>query len=301
MKLESPPGRDELLVVVGPTASGKSALAIELAERYGGEIVNADSVQIYSHFDIGSGKPTATERARVPHHLYDALDPLDAIDAGRYAELADDVIADIRARGRLPIICGGTFLWVLALTHGLAQLPAADAAIRARHAEEAELAGREALHARLVAVDPKTAARLAPNDFVRVSRALEVFELSGKPLSELHEEHGFSEARYPTRLVGIRWSKEQLAERIAERTRAFLEAGWKEEVRSLVERGYREARAMSSVGYKQVLEHIEGKLPEAELADTIDRATRVFARRQRTWLRDREVLWIEGSELEQAG
>lgn len=298
MTLVPPPNPDELIVVVGPTASGKSAFAIAMAERYGGEIVNADSVQIYEHFDIGSGKPTAEERARAPHHLFDAIDPLDAIDAGRYAQMADEVIADIRKRGRLPIVCGGTFLWVLALTHGLAQLPAGDAAIRARHSEEAERHGREALHARLAQVDPKTAARLAPNDFVRVSRALEVYELTGRPLSELHEAHQFAHPRHRARLVGIAWTKEELAERIARRTRAFLEAGWIDEVRSLVERGYRDARAMSSVGYKQVLEYLEGKLSAADLPDAIDRATRIFARRQRTWLRDRDVLWLEGRGLE---
>lgn len=286
---------NELLVVVGPTASGKTALAIELASLCQGEVVNADSVQIYRHFDIGSGKPSPQERARVPHHLFDALDPLDAIDAGRYAEMADEVIADIRSRGRIPIVCGGTFLWVLALTHGLAELPPASPSIRARHIEEAERDGRESLHIRLQGVDPKTAARLAPNDFVRVSRALEVWELTGKPLSALHEEHGFAKARYATRLVGIRWSKEELAERIANRTRAFLASGWKDEVRSLVDRGYREARAMSSVGYKQVLDCIEGRLDESELEDAIDRATRVFARRQRTWLRERDVTWLEGA------
>jgi len=298
MNLVPPPDSDELLVVVGPTASGKSALAIALAERFGGEVVNADSVQIYTHFDVGSGKPSLEERSKVPHHLFDALDPLDAIDAGRYAQMADQVIADVRNRGRVPIVCGGTFLWVLALTHGLAELPAGDATVRARHAEEAERHGREALHARLALVDPKTAARLSPNDFVRVSRALEVYELSGRPLSELHEAHQFAHPRHRARLVGVAWSKEELAERISRRTRAFLASGWVDEVRSLVERGYRDARAMSSVGYKQVLDFIEGRLAENELVEAIDRATRVFARRQRTWLRDRQVLWLEGRDLE---
>lgn len=295
MILSSPPDPNELLVVVGPTASGKTALSIALAKQYDGEVVNADSVQIYRHFDIGSGKPSPAERAEVPHHLFDALDPLEPVDAGVYADMARRVIADIRARRRLPIVCGGTFLWVLALTHGLAQLPSADAEIRARHAKEAELEGREALHARLALVDPKSAERLSPNDFVRVSRALEVWEISGKTLSALHEEHGFAEARERVRLVGIRWTKEELAERIAARTRSFLEAGWIEEVRGLIASGYRDARAMGSVGYRQVLDHLEGRLSENDLPDAIDRATRVFARRQRTWLREREITWIEGS------
>lgn len=292
MILANPPQPGELLVLVGPTASGKTALSLSLARQYDGEIVNADSVQIYRHFEIGSGKPSREERARAPHHLFDALDPLDSIDAGRYADMAREVIADIRARGRLPIVCGGTFLWVLALTHGLAQLPSGDATIRARHIEEAEREGREALHARLSQIDPKSAARLAPNDLVRVSRALEVWELTGKTLSAFHEEHGFAEPRERSRLIGIEWSKEQLAARIAERTRTFLAAGWIDEVRNLIEAGYRDARAMGSVGYRQVLDCVEGRLPESELPEAISRATRVFARRQRTWLRDRDVEWL---------
>lgn len=286
------PDPDELLVIVGPTASGKTALSLELARQFGGEIVNADSVQIYRHFDIGSGKPSQDERASVPHHLFDALDPLEAIDAGRYADTAREVIADIRARGRVPIVCGGTFLWVLALTHGLAKLPQGDDVIRARHAEEAERDGRQALHAKLAVVDPKSAARISPNDFVRTSRALEVFELSGKPLSAFHEEHGFVEARERLRLVGIDWAKEDIEARIAARTRSFLERGFIGEVARLIESGYRDARAMGSVGYRQVVDFIEGRLPEAELPEAINRATRVFVRRQRTWLRDRPVLWL---------
>lgn len=295
----SPVDPNEILVIVGPTASGKSALAVVLAERYQGEVINADSVQLYRHFDIGSGKPTEEERARAPHHLYDILDPLDAIDAGRYAELADEAIADIRSRGRLPIICGGTFLWVLALTHGLARLPAADPEIRARHTEEAEQKGRESLYLRLAKVDPIIAARLSPNDFVRVSRALEVHELTGKPLSALHEEHGFVKTRYPFRMIGVDWPREDLADRISKRTRAFLNAGWVDEVRDLIDRGYRDARAMGSVGYRQVLDYVEGRLSEGELAEAIDRATRKFTRRQRTWLRDRDVLWLQGDRLEE--
>lgn len=292
----APPASDELLVVVGPTASGKSELAIELAERFGGEIVNADSVQIYRAFDVGSGKPSPQDRARVPHHLFDALAPLEPIDAGRYAAMADRAIDDIRARGRVPIVCGGTFLWVLALTHGLAAMPPADPSVRARHAEEAARLGRPALHERLAKVDPASAARLSPNDLVRVSRALEVWELSGRTMSELQAAHGFATPRYRARLLGVQWPNEALAARIAERTRRFLAAGWVDEVRELVARGHREARAMGSVGYRQVLAHVEGELAEGELPEAIDRATKVFARRQRTWLRGREVQWLRARE-----
>lgn len=291
------PAAGEIVVVVGPTASGKSALALRLCAELDGEIVGADSVQVYRRFDVGSGKASAEERARVPHHLIDVVDPLEAFDASRFAALADAAIAEIRARGRVPVVCGGTFLWVKALLFGLAEAPPADPEIRARHAEIAARDGRGAIHAALAAVDPTSAARLAPNDFVRTSRALEVYELSGRPLSAWHAEHAFRAPRHVARLVGVRWSNDALAARIAARTRAFLAAGFVDEVRALVEAGLRDARAMSSVGYREVLAHVDGKLAEHDLADEIDRATKVFARRQRTWLREQPVTWLDGPTL----
>lgn len=287
------PDADELLVVVGPTASGKTELAIRLAERLGGEVVGADSVQVYRGFDLGSGKPTAEERARAPHHLVDVADPLEPFEAQRFAALADAAVADIRARGRVPIICGGTFLWVRALVLGLAPAPPADPALRARHQALAEAEGRLALHARLREVDPESAARLAPNDLVRVSRSLEIFELTGKPQSAFFAEHGFRERRYPARMIGAARDRAELDRRIEERTLRWLREGWIDEVRRLVAAGFGDARAMGSVGYRQVKEHLGGALPEAELGPAIVRATRVFTRRQRTWLRDEAVTWID--------
>jgi tRNA dimethylallyltransferase len=282
---------DELVVVVGPTASGKSDLALAIAEAHGGEIVGADSVQIYRRFDLGSGKPTLEERARVPHHLVDVVDPLDPIDAARFVALADDAIADVRARGRHPIVCGGTFLWVKALLFGLAPMPPADAAIRTRHEALALAEGRAALHAELTRIDEAAAARLAPNDLVRVSRALEVFELTGKTQTAWHAEHAFGTIRHRARLVGIARSRPELDARIVARTRSWLAAGWIDEVRHLLSDGYGAARAMESVGYRQVRDHIRGAIPADELEASIVRATRTFVRRQRTWLRDQPVHW----------
>lgn len=279
-------------MVVGPTASGKTELAIRLAESHGGEVVGADSVQIYAGFDIGSGKPTPEEQARAPHHLVGVADPLEPIEARRFAEMAEAAIADIRGRGKVPIVCGGTFLWVKALVWGLAPMPGADPAIRAEHERVAEAEGRAALHARLAAVDPESAARLSPNDLVRVSRALEVLALSGKTMSAWQKEHGFREARHRAHLVGVRRAPEELDARIARRTEAWLGGGWIEEVRGLVDRGYGAARAMGSVGYREVLAHVRGELPEKELAAAVVRSTRVFVRRQRTWLRDLPVTYV---------
>jgi tRNA dimethylallyltransferase len=291
---EGPP----LLVVVGPTASGKTALAVRVAEERGGEIVNADSVQVYRRFDIGAGKPSAEERARAVHHLLDVLEPDAPIDAAGWAELAVRAIDDIRARGREPIVCGGTFLWVRALLFGLAGAPPADPAIRARHRARAESEGRPALHAELAGVDPESATRLAPNDLVRVSRALEVHELTGVPLSRWQADHGFRSPRYTARLIGVRREREELDRRIEARVRAMLAAGLIDEVRTLTAAGYGATRAMGAVGYKQVSLALASGAPidTDALALSIVRATRVFARRQRTWLRDEPVEWLEPND-----
>lgn len=287
--LEDP---SRLLCVVGPTASGKTDLAMAIAERVSGEIVSADSVQIYRYFDIGSGKPTDLERRRVPHHLVDLHDPLDAVDAATFADLAEGAITDVRGRGKLPILCGGTYFWVRALVYGLVEAPRADEAVRARHQAIVDERGRKALHDELAKVDPASAARLHPNDTVRVGRALEVFELSGRTMSELQAEHGFRGRRTHAALIAPRHEPDALTDRIARRVDAWLASGWIEEVEALVARGYRDARAMHSVGYEEVLAFVEGKMPRGELRDKIVQSTRIFTRRQRTWLGHADVEWL---------
>lgn len=282
----------ELLAIVGPTASGKTALAVELAERLDGEVVSADSVQIYRGFDVGSGKPTAAELARAPHHLVSALDPMEHVDASSWAERASRAIEDIRARGRVPILCGGTFLWVKALLFGLAEAPSASPEVRARHRAIAEAEGRSAVHHALRAVDPDSAARLHPNDLMRVSRALEVFELTGRPLSAWQREHAFAQVRHRARLLAIPCEGPALTERIRTRVHGWLAAGWVEEVQGLLAGGNGDARAMGSVGYAQVRAMLAGAVPRADLETVIVRATRVFARRQRTWLNHADVAWL---------
>ncbi|HEV8244432.1 MAG TPA: tRNA (adenosine(37)-N6)-dimethylallyltransferase MiaA [Polyangiaceae bacterium] len=294
-------GSDEpaLLVVVGPTASGKTELAIELAERCNGEIVSADSVQVYRHFELGTGKPNAEERARARHHLVDIMEPEQHCDAAHWATLAEQALTEIRSRAKTPIVCGGTFLWVRVLIYGLAAAPPANAEIRARHAALARERGRAELHGALARVDPETAQRLSPNDFVRVSRALEVQELTGVPMSRWQSEHGFRTPRHRARLLGVERSKPELDQRIRSRALGMLEAGWVDEVRALRERGFARARAMGSVGYRQINEALASGAPpdDATLTDAIVRATRVFARRQRTWLRDQPVEWLAPGAL----
>jgi tRNA dimethylallyltransferase len=282
-----------LICVVGPTASGKTALALRLAEQTNGEIISADSVQIYRYFDIGSGKPTAAELARVPHHLLSAIDPHTEMDASLFAAAAVELIEGVRSRGRTPIVCGGTYLWVKALLYGLAPAPPQNAAIREQHRQFVETQGRPALHQKLLSIDPTTAARLMPNDFVRVSRALEVYELTGRPMSAFLAEHGFREPRYDAQLIGVQHAHEALHQRIHARVTEMFAMGWLEEVRALSDAGYAETRPMKSVGYRQVLEAVKsGRVLDASLIEDVARVTRIFARRQRTWLRDIGVQWL---------
>lgn len=289
----------ELLVIVGPTGSGKTELSLRLAEELDGEIVSCDSVQVYRHFDLGSAKPTASERERAPHHLIDVADPEEHYEAQRFVEQARAAIAAIHARGKRALLVGGTFLWVRALLYGLAEAPAADPEIRERHRIWAEREGRSALHRELARIDPKSALRLHENDLIRVSRALEVFELSGRTLSEIQEAHGFRTRHYRATLFGLGWDRDAYDRRLLERTRKMFEQGWLDEVRALLDRGYGDTRAMSAVGYRQIQEALRADAPldTEALIEEIYRVTRVFARRQRTWLREEPVEWLEPSLL----
>jgi tRNA dimethylallyltransferase len=290
----APPERHELTVVVGPTASGKTSLAVELSQRFGAEIVVADSVQLYRRFDVGSGKPTPAERAQVPHHLLDVADAKIPLDAAAFADKAEEKIAELHARGCPVVICGGTFLWVRALLFGLAEGAPRDEAVRARHQEIVARDGVEALHQALSLVDEASATKLHPNDVLRVSRALEVFELTGRPLSAVQGEHGFRAPRHRFRLVGPARGRGELDRRIELRIDEWLASGWLDEVRALLADGYGDTRAMASIGYKQLSEYVqaEGNLSLTETRLAIVRATRTLVRRQRTWLRDEPVVWL---------
>lgn len=276
-------------VLCGPTASGKSAAALELATRLPIEIVSVDSAQVYCGLDIGTAKPTAAERAAVPHHLIDIVDAADPYSAARFAQDARAAIDAIRARGRLPLLVGGTMLYLHALTHGLDDLPGADAAVRARIDADARAQGWPALHARLAQLDPVTAARLHPTDAQRVQRALEVFELTGRPMSQLLDR-----ARAPRQpalrhaIVSLEPAdRSMLHARIARRFDAMLAAGLVDEVRALRARGDLHAQlpSMRSVGYRQAWEHLDGLYDAATMRERAVAATRRLAKRQLTWLR----------------
>jgi tRNA dimethylallyltransferase len=273
--------------LLGPTASGKSSLAMALAERLPIEIVSMDSAQVYRGLDIGTAKPSASERARVPHHLIDLLDPDRSYSTGRWRADAVAAVREILSRGKIPLVVGGTMLYYRALIGGLDALPQADAQVRGEINAEAASRGWPALHAELERVDPKSARRIAPGDTQRIQRALEVWRLTGKPLSALQ---GHTRGALPFALKAfalVPAERDALHERIAQRFDAMLKAGLVEELETLRAR-YRLTPGMPSmraVGYRQVWEYLEGEVGADAMREGAVAATRQLAKRQLTWLR----------------
>jgi tRNA dimethylallyltransferase len=277
--------RPAIVVVGGTTASGKTDLALALARRLGGELVGADSVQVYRGFDIGSAKPTADELDGITHHLIDVVDPDEAIDAARYAALADEAIAGIAERGRLPIVVGGTGLWLRALVRGLVALPAPDPAVREGLEAEVRRVGAPAVHARLATIDPRAAAAIHPNDALRIVRALEVHAQTGEPLGELRHRHALGAPRHPTLFFALDRPRDALRARLEARVASMIARGWVDEVRALLARWGPDVRAFGSVGYRELLDHVRGVRSLVQAAEAAVRASWVYTRRQRTWFR----------------
>ena len=291
-------GPPRVIAIVGATATGKTDLAERLAEAIGGELVCADSRQVFRELEIGTGKPAPAERAARPHHLFDALTLGQRPSAGWYAQAVGAACGIIHSRGRTPVLVGGSGLWVRAAQHGLSDEPPHDAQVRARIQAELERIGPESLHQRLALVDPATAARLSPRDRQRITRALEVHDASGRPLSWWHEREGKPAVAGEWRVFELTLEPASLDERIAHRTRWMFETGLTEETRALVETG-REAplRALRAVGYDEALELLAGRLSRAEAEERTNLRTRQLAKRQRTWFRHQ----IEGVRLEGEG
>ncbi len=280
-------GKPFVFVLLGPTASGKSQLAMQLAAKHALEIVSIDSAQVYRGMDIGTAKPSTAERAAVPHHLIDLIDPTEAYSAGRFREDALRAILAIQGRRKIPLLVGGTMLYYRALSQGIDALPQAEPGLRAQIDARAARHGWPALHADLARVDPVTAARLAPNDAQRIQRALEVWELTGKPISELQQS---AHAQLPFELEAfalVPAERAALHRRIADRFDAMLKAGLVEELRALRRKHELHAGlpSMRAVGYRQAWRFLEGEIGEKELRETGAAATRQLAKRQLTWLR----------------
>ncbi len=288
-----------ILAVAGPTGTGKTELALALARLWDAEIVNADSRQVYRGLDIGSAKPTPEQRAAVPHHLFDVVEPDASFDCARYRELALAAIAEIEGRGRRVLLVGGTGLYLKVLRYGLFPGPPRDNALRARlAAQEDRRAG--ILHERLRRVDPAAADRLHPHDRVRLVRALEVYELTGRPLSAWQNAHGFREPELHFPTVGLTMPRTALYERLDRRCRSMVEAGLVEEVARLWRRGYTsDLEPLRSIGYREIGAYLRGESELEQAIADMALATRRLAKRQLTWFRaDPSVRWFDASAIE---
>ena len=285
----------DLLAVVGPTAAGKTALGVALAERLGGEVVSADAYAVYRGMDIGTAKPTAAERRRVPHHLVDVADPHERYSAGAFVRDADAAIAAIRGRGRLPVVVGGTLFYVRALLRGLFPEPLKDAELR-RRLEEDWRRDPDSVHARLRLADPESARRIAPSDRQRILRAIEVAEVAGRPMSDLWRDQPSRGPRYAALLLGLVPARDVLRARIALRVESMFVAGLLDEVAGLLESGVDpEAHAMKAIGYRECCRVLSGEWTVAQAQEAAAVATRRLAKRQMTWLRgETGVVWLGG-------
>jgi tRNA dimethylallyltransferase len=279
---------------------GKTALVLHLAKNLGAEIVNADSVQVYRYLDIGTAKPTPVDRAEVRHHLVDIVDPDEAFDAFRYSRLARTVIADLARNGRSALVVGGTGLYLKALLRGLFPEAGSDRMVRRRLRAEARRCGSRTLHQRLARVDAPTARRVHPHDLFRIIRALEVWESTGRRISELHREHGFRERPFDTLELGLYRPRAQLYERINERVDAMMEQGLLEEVKGLLARGYGPwLKSMQALGYRHLVQHLVYGIPLDEVVQRMKRDTRHYAKRQMTWFRrNPEMHWFEPEQTQ---
>jgi tRNA dimethylallyltransferase len=292
----------KIVIICGPTGVGKTRFAIDLALKFGGEIIGADSVQIYRHMDIGSAKPTAEERAAVPHHLVDCVDPDRAFSAADYAAMAQEVLQALYDRDVLPVVVGGTGLYIKALVYGLFEAPAADEALRRRLHREVQQAGAPALHRRLAQSDPQAAGRIHPNDAFRITRALEVLETTGRSISRHQQTHGFRQPQVDALSIGLTLPRDQLYERINHRIDLMLAAGLKEEVQSMLDQGYDpQLKSMQSLGYRHMTAFLQGAVTWDEAVVTLKRDHRRYAKRQMTWFSaDGAVHWLQPDGIDAA-
>ncbi len=284
-----------LVVILGPTASGKTALSLALAERFGGEIVNCDSVAMYREFDIGTAKPTPAERARVPHHLFDSVDPTQEMTAGEYARQARHVLAEIKSRGRLPIVVGGTGLYLRALLDGLFPGPQRSEELRERLRERASARGPDYLHRILRRLDRAAAEKIHANDTPKLIRAIEVCLASRQKMSELWQQGREPLRGFRVLRLGLDPDRAALYDRINQRAFQMFEGGLIEETKKLLERYGSTARPLASLGYKQAVQLLRGELTREQALQGAQQAHRNFAKRQMTWFRrEPEATWMKG-------
>ena len=292
--------KQKVVVIAGPTASGKSGLAVELALLVQGEIVNADSMQVYRYMDVGTAKPSPWERRKVPHHLLDVVDPDEQFNAAIYRSLAVPVIGDLLSRGKVCFVAGGTGLYIKTLLGGLLHCPPADHVLRQELRERAEAQGLDAMYRRLEELDPLSAKKIHAHDKVRVLRALEIIELTKKPLSALVQGHGFQDTAFQALKICLQIDREELYHRINQRSLLMVERGLVEETKDLLARGYSpDLKPMKALGYRHAMRYLEGRYDQEEMVRQLQLDTRRYAKRQMTWFRaDPSIRWIDPQRKE---
>ena len=290
--------KEKVIVICGPTGIGKTALSLMMAEEFKGEIVGADSMQIYRFMDVGTAKPSLKERSRIPHHMIDIIPPDSPFDAASYAKLAREAILKIREQGRVPFVVGGTGFYIKALLYGLFQAKPADPAVRQRLKNDAASYGGAYVYEKLLLCDPAAADRIHPNDTYRIIRALEVYEISGKSMSEFQKSHGFADSPYAVLKIGLLIPREQLYERIDHRVDKMIEDDLLNEVKNLLEMGFADdLRPMQALGYRHMVDFLRGRMSWDDTIYTLKRDTRRYAKRQLTWFQnDPEVIWRSPDE-----
>jgi len=295
--------KPKVIVICGPTALGKTSAAIHLASRFDGEIIGADSMQIYRYMDIGTAKPTLGEQARVKHHMIDIIDPDEYFNAKKYATLSHEKVSALFEQKIIPFVVGGTGLYIKALFHGLFKTEPSDSDIRHRLNTEAQDYGNAYLYERLCRLDPESAKKIHANDTYRIMRALEVYALTGKPLAELHQDHGFADSPFVVLKIGLHINREVLYDRINQRVDIMIESGFVGEVKRLIKMGYSpRLKSMQSIGYRHMVNFIEGRSTWDETIRTMKRDTRRYAKRQMTWFKaDPEVIWKDPGALADIG
>jgi len=293
--------KPKIIIICGPTGIGKTTVAVNLAQHFGGEIVGADSMQVYKYMDIGTAKPTAAEQARVVHHMVDFVEPDEPFDAAQYAARAREKIIELDQQRITPFVVGGTGLYIKALLYGLFDEKVSDPEIRARLKAETDARGIQSLYERLGRLDPETASRLHPNDRYRILRALEVIAATGQTISKHHKKHGFFHQPFESLKIGLEMDRTLLYERINRRVDAMISAGFLDEVKGLMARGYStNLKPMQSIGYRHMVDYIEGRLNWDECVRTLKRDHRRYAKRQLTWFgADPEIIWKEPRQVEE--
>ena len=289
----------KVVIIAGPTASGKSSLGVELAKAFGGEIINADSMQVYRDMDVGTAKPTFEEQRGIPHHLFDVADPDEEFNAATFRSLALPLVREICTRDKICLVVGGTGLYIKALLGGLLKSPPADPELRESLRQDCEKHGSGKLHEKLKTLDPESASRIHPNDRVRIIRALEIIHLTNRLPSELSREHGFRDKRLKALKFCLMTDREELYNRINHRCTQMIKAGLVNETRDLLDRGYSpRLKSMKSIGYRHAIKHLEGIWSLSETTRNLQGDTRKYAKRQLTWFRsDPEFHWVNPDDF----